>query len=233
MAVKGIRSVSTKVGGTTQKFGQSEILITDYRDLITALNKLEGEILKEFFRGSKEIAKPVQAGIKASIPSRAPLRGSSKRPNGTRYGMQKAAQGIPGRLTWGTGKPAKSATIVALRPKKSFKGKRVGIVKVVVKSPATIMADMAGKSRAYVNKKSMTDPYPYTRTLKGKYGSVRRLRTVRRHKINGQGSAMIDKLGSQPSRYVYPGAEGAFDDSVRKIDRHFGDAIIKIERETR
>lgn len=233
MAVRGVRTVSTKVGGSTQKFGQAEILITDYRDLIKALNKLEGEMLKEFFRGSKEIAKPVQAGIKAAIPARAPLRGSSKRPNGTQYGMQKARQGIPGRLTWGTGKPAKSATIVAIRPKNSFKGKRLGIVKVVVKSPATIMADMAGKSRAYVNKKSMTEPYAYTRTIKGKYGSIRRLRTIRRHKINGQGSAMIDKLGSQPSRYVYPGAEGAFDDSVKRIDKHFADAIIVVERETR
>ena len=232
MAISRIRTVSTKVGGQTQKFGQAEVLVSDYRDLISALNKLEGQVLKEFFRGAKEIAKPVQVGIKAAIPSRAPLRGSSRRPNGTKYGMQKAAQGIPGRLTWGTGKPAKSATIVAMRPKKSFKGQRVGIVKVVVKSPATIMADMAGKSRAYVNKKSMTDPYPYTRTIKGKYGSIRRLRTVRRHKINGQGSAMIDKLGSQPSRYVYPGAESAFGDSVRRIDKHLGDAIVIIERET-
>lgn len=231
--IKGIRTVSTKVGGSTHKFGQGEILITDYRDIITALNKLEGEVLKEFFRGAKDIAKPVQVGIKAAIPSRAPLRGSSKRPNGTQYGMQKARQGIPGRLTWGTGKPAKSATIVAMRPKKSFNGKRVGIVKVVVKSPATIMADMAGKSRAYVNKKTMTDPYPYTRTIKGKYGSIRRLRTVRRHRINGQGSAMIDKLGSQPSRYVYPGAESALGDSVKRMDKHLGDAIVTIEREMR
>lgn len=220
--IKGIGSVSTKVGGKTHKFGQSEILITDYRQIITALNKLEGEILKEFFKGAKEIAKPVQAGIKASIPIRAPLSG-----------MRKAPKGIPGRLTWGNGKPARSATIVALRPKAAFKGKRIGIVKVVVKSPATIMADMAGKSRAFVNSRSMTEPYAYTRTLKGKYGSIRSFRTVRRHRINGQGNAMISKLGSQPSRYVYPGAEGAFDDSVRRIDKHFGDAIITIERETR
>jgi|TARA_R110000822_G_scaffold117620_2_gene250017 hypothetical protein len=222
VAVRGIRSVSTKVGGTTQKFGQSEIHITDYRDLITALKGLEGEVLKEFFKGAKEIAKPVQDGIKKSIPLRAPL--SRMRP---------AAGGIPGRLTWGTGKPARSATIVAGRPKASFKGKRVAIVKVVVKSPATIMADMAGKSRAYVNKKAMTEEYAYTRTLKGKFGSVRRLRTVRRHKINGQGNAMIDKLGSQPSRYVYPGAEAAFGSSVREFDKYLGDAIIMVERETR
>lgn len=220
--IKGISTVSTKVGGSTQKFGQSQIFITDYRDIIKALNNLEGEILKEFFKGVKDIAKPVQDGIKKSIPLRAPFRG-----------MRKVSSGIPGRLTWGTGKPARSATIVAARPKKSFQGKRISIVKVVVKSPATIMADMAGKSRAYVNKKAMTEPYAYTRTFKGKYGSIRSFRTIRRHKINGQGSAMIDKLGSQPSRFVYPGAEAAWDDSVRKIDKHLGDAIIIIERETR
>lgn len=222
MAVRGIRSVSTKVGGSTQKFGQSEIMITDYRDLMTALKGLEGEVLKEFFKGAKDIAKPVQAGIKKSIPLRAPL--SRMRP---------AAGGIPGRLTWGTGKPARSATIVASRPKAAFKGKRISIVKIVVKSPATIMADMAGKSRAYVNKKAMTEPYAYTRTLRGKFGSVRKLRTVRRHKINGQGNAMINKLGSQPSRYVYPGAEATFGDAVREFDRYLGDAIITVERETR
>lgn len=221
MATTNIRTVSTKVGGTNTKFGQSEISITDFRALMTALNKLDGEILKEFNRGSKEIAKPVQEGIKASIPSRAPLRG-----------MRKAQGGIPGRLTWGTGKPAKSATIVALRPKKFIKGQRIGIVKVVVKSPATIMADMAGKSRAYVGKRKVTEPYAYTRTLKGKYGSIRKLRTVRTHKINGQGSAMIDKLGSQPSRYVYPGAESAFGEAVNAMDRHLQTAILVIERET-
>ena len=218
--IKGIRTVSTKVGGTTQKFGQGEILISDYRDIIKALNQLEGEVLKEFFRNAKDIAKPVQAGIKASIPARAPLRG-----------MRKAPKGIPGRLTWGTGKPAKSATIVAMRPKASFKGKRIGIVKVVVKSPATIMADMAGKSRAFVGKKKVTEPYAYTRTLRGKFGTLRSLRTVRRHKINGQGRAMIDKLGSQPSRFVWPGDESAFDDSVKKFDKHLETAIIRIERE--
>lgn len=222
MAVRGIRSVSTKVGGSTQRFGQSEILITDYRDLITALKGLEGEVLREFFKGAKDIAKPVRAGIIKSIPLRAPL--SQMRP---------AAGGIPGRLTWGTGKPARSATIVANRPKASFKGKRISIVKIVVKSPATIMADMAGKSRAFVNKKAMTEPYAYTRTLRGKFGSIRKLRTVRRHKINGQGNAMINKLGGQPSRFVYPGAEASFDGAVREFDRYLGDAIITVERETR
>ena len=53
--IKGIGTVSTKVGGSTQKFGQSQIFITDYRDIIKALNNLEGEILKEFFKGAKDI----------------------------------------------------------------------------------------------------------------------------------------------------------------------------------
>ena len=223
MAYTNIRTVSSRVGAKTTKFGQSEILISDFRQLSNELGKLDAELRKEFYRGSKDIAKPVQVAIKAAIPSRAPLRG-----------MQKAKGGIPGRLTWGTGKPAKSATIVAMRPGAATKGKRsrIGVVKVVVKSPATIMADMAGKSRKYVNKKTRTEPYAYTRTLVGKYGSVRRLRTVRTHKINGQGNAMIDKLGAQASRFVYPGAEKAMPDAVRAMDDHLQKAIATIEKET-
>jgi hypothetical protein len=218
--IKGVRTVSTKVGGATQKFGQGEIYITDYRNILAALRDMEGEVLKEFFKNAKDIAKPVQAGIKKSIPLRPPIRG-----------MAQASNGIPGRLTWANGKPARSATIVALRPKAKIQGRSIGIVKVVVKSPATIMADMAGKSMAYVGKRKETEPYAYTRTFKGKFGSIRSFRTVRTHKINGQGRAMIDKLGSQASRFVWPGAMSAYKESVTKMSNHLDTVIIKIQRE--
>lgn len=222
MAV-GTRTFTTKVGGRTKEGIQAEIEITDYRAIIRDLRKLDTEILREFKAGAKDIAKPVRDGIKREIPLKAPLRGSRKRTNGMRYGMQPAKNGIPGRLTWGQGKPARSAVIREQSPKKFPTKGNISIVKIIVGSPATVMADMAGKSNAYTGRKRITDSYPYT----FRDGT----RGTRRHKIRGQGAALIRNLEGSGSRYVYPGAESAMPQAVENIQNHLNDAIGTIQRE--
>jgi len=219
----GTRAFKTKIGGATTEGIQAEITITDYREIIRDLRKLEGEMLKQFKAGARDIAKPVQAGIKREIPLKAPLRGSRKRKNGMRYGMQPVRDGAVGRLTWGQGKPARSAVIREQSPKKFPQNRNVSIVKIVVGSPATILADMAGKSNSYTGRKRITDPYPY-KFRNGEIG-------VRRHKIRGQGVAMIRALDRSPSRYAYRGAEDAMPQAVANMQDHLNDAIRVIQRE--
>lgn len=218
--VRGFRTVTSRVGAVNQKFEQSEILISDYRWVIKQLGDIDKEILKEFKRNQKQIAKPIQQGIRKNIPLRAPLRGSSARRNGTQYGMQKAR--IPGRLTWGNIKPARSALIRATNPKKFTKAPRTAIVKIDVVSPATVMADMAGKSMAYVNRNPRTKPYRYL-SRSGK-------EIQRTHRINGQGLGMIRELNKQPSRFVYPGALSQLDKAASEMSELTEDALMTIKR---
>lgn len=218
--VRGFRTVTSRVGAVNQKFDQSEIMISDYRWIIKQLNEIDKEILKEFKRNQKQIAKPVQQGIRKNIPLRAPLRGSTRRRNGTRYGMQQAS--VPGRLTWANGKPARSALIRNRNPRKFTKSARTAITKIDVVSPATVMADMAGKSMRYVNRKARTDPYRYT-LRNGE-------QVMRTHRIKNQGLGMIRELGKQPSRFVYPGALSRLDDAAKEMSELTEDALRTIKR---
>jgi hypothetical protein len=63
------------------------------------------------------------------------------------------------------------------------------------------VADMAGKSNRFIDKGSRQSP-GYSRSYQ------RNGKTIR-HKLNGQGAAMIRNLGKQPSRLVWPSAEQA------------------------
>ena len=218
--VRGFRTVTSKVGAVNESFQQSEIFISDYRWIIQQLNEIDKELLKEFKRGQKAIAKPVQQGIRKNIPLRAPLRGSSSRRNGKRYGMQQAK--IPGRLTWGNIKPARSALIRATNPKKFTKSARTAIVKIDVVSPATVMADMAGKSNKYINRKARTEPYRYT-LRNGK-------EVMRTHRIRNQGLGMIRALNKVPSRFVYPGALSQLDKAAGEMSELTQDALDTIKR---
>lgn len=221
MAVmRGTRTVTSKVGAVNESFQQSEVYISDYRWIIKQLNEIDKEILKEFRRNQKRIAKPVQQGIRKNIPLRAPLRGSSSRRNGKRYGMQQAK--IPGRLTWGNIKPARSALIRARNPKKFTKSARTAIVAVDVVSPATVMADMAGKSNQYINSKPRTEPYRYTL----RNGEV----IMRTHRIRNQGLGMIRALNKVPSRFVYPGALSQLDKVAQEMSELTEDALDTIKR---
>jgi hypothetical protein len=71
------------------------------------------------------------------------------------------------------------------------------IARLRVDNAAVVMADMAGKTGKWVNKKSRTNEYQYSRSKTG----------VRRHRINNQGRGMIRALAGKSSRFVWPAAE--------------------------
>jgi len=186
---------------------ESKIAVTDYRMIIRELNKIEPALVKSFKKDFKSVAQPFRQGIRDAIPDQPPLRGLRR------------VRSNSGK-TWNTGRNAKTVLVKFRSPKKTAV-KQLGVLTLSVVSPATIIADMAGRGSASMDG-TMTDPYEY---------HIRGVQTTRRHRINGQGKALIRELGSKPSRYVYPGAEKKGDEALQKFLDVTGAALDEIERE--
>lgn len=185
----------------------SYLTVTNYRDLLRQMRKIEPGMLKDFRREARKIGNPMRNQISQGIPRSAALSNMTPQVNKV------------GRLAWGRGVAANKAVLDTRIPPKSKK--EGALIRVVVSSPATVMADMAGRSGKYIGKREIaagtkSNTYAYEtrdgRVIFGyKYTYHRRDGEViggRRHKNTGaQGRAMIRGLGKKPSRYVYPSAE--------------------------
>lgn len=196
----------------TQKGEGAYLLLTDYRQLLRELSKVEPELQRQLKRRFREIAEPVRDEIKRTIPSRPPLSG-----------MRKV---VHGRVAWGQGKPARSATIRL--PRGKGKGQNVPIAQIMVGSPATIIADMAGKSNKETAKRRVTNLYKYSLSPTGE----------RRHRINPIGSrkfiqSLDAALGGRASRMVYPAAERKLDAAREEMQEAINYASKIINREMR
>jgi len=197
---------------------QATIVASDYKWLIRELNKIEPELTKELKQNLKQMAEWPRTAIRESIPSGPPLRG-----------MRRVLS--PVGKTWNTRRRANTVTIKMKSPKRGATRtgtKDVAIIQLQVVSPATIIADMAGRANmaSSINGQK-TDWYVYPKAV----GTTENTRPqLRRHTVNGQGYAMVRALGEEPSRYVYPAVEDAmpefFDDFTNVID----DARQLIER---
>jgi hypothetical protein len=189
------------------------IEITDWRMLLRELGKVDKEMEKQLKRRFREIGGVVRDGIREKIDTRPPLSG-----------MRKAV--VPGRVTWGTGKPARSALV--RMPRTRRKGQNVPVAQIMVGSPATIIADMAGKSNRETAKRKITQDYKYSRSSTG----------LRRHRINPLGSrkfinSLNDALGGKSSRMVYPGAESKLDAARSEMQEAINYASAIVNRELR
>lgn len=187
------------------------IYLTDYNELIRELNRVQPTLVGQLQKDYKQIAKPVQTVVKSGIPADEPTSGRHvSRPQNTRSGFIPIAK--PGRLTWGANyqnnnKQVKSVLIQTPSEKKAKrtysknKTDAASIARLKVDNAGVVLADMAGKSGKYINKRPRTREYDYSRSKTGK----------RTHRINNQGSGMIralDKKG-KASRFVWPSAEKA------------------------
>lgn len=207
-------------GYTSRSVARSQkavVELSDWRYLLREISKLNVEIRKDMRKEFRRIAKEVQAGIKSEISTRPPLSG-----------MRKAK--IPGRVAWGVGKPARSAII---RLPRDAKRNYLPIAQIRVGSPATIIADMAGKSNAMTNSKARTAPYEYT-----KYVNGTPVRVMRTHAITKIGSrkfiANLDAaLNGRASRMVYPGAEKALPEAREEIQSIVAQVVDRMNRELR
>lgn len=183
--------------GNFAKGGGLYIQMNDFAYIARELRKIDPKLVSRFRANAKEIARPVNKEIKAAIPRSAPIKG-----------MKKAVE--PGRLTWNNRLSARNTTI-KVNTKIRKRGKNNSIVSVWTNSAATQMADLANKGGRMDGKK--TREYPYNQYVPGTGKYVRKMR---RHRVNGQGKAMVEKLQSGPrgirgntSRMVWAGAEKA------------------------
>ena len=168
------------------------VLISDYRQMIKIIRKVQPTIMADLRTNIRQIAAPAQSAVKANIPAVAPLTGMIRVHHGTK--------------TWNYGSPAKSVVVdVKTTGRPNAKG-QITLGRLRVKSAATVIADMAGRSGKHVNKWATTRPYMYRSYKNG--APVDYMRT---HKINGQGARMIDKLNERKgtaSRFAWPAFEG-------------------------
>jgi hypothetical protein len=157
-------------------------IVYNAKEIVKALEALEPGIKKVLVREVKFAAKPTMEAIKSAIPSVNPFISGVRPVANTR-----------GRLGWGV-KVAANTVKPSFKTKASKKFAVTSLVSIVVSSPATALADVAGKgSGAVLN--PVTKSYPY------KDGS-------RTHRTTTQGQKMIRHLRSRnASNFVYPAAE--------------------------
>lgn len=186
---------------------KTEIQFDNLRLIIKTLKEYDKTQLAAFYKEAKDIAKPVQASIIKAIPSRPPARGMRPKSNRARLG-------------WGIGKRAKSVVIRTnrtIKRKSSFaKGKinTYPIVQVVAASPGTVLADMAGKTNNYTNKKPRSRKHEINLFGRG-------IIVERTYRMEGQGIYLIDKLNgsfsNSPSRFFWPAALEALKPATEKM----------------
>lgn len=229
--------MSMLVTKTNRKTGvsRSGLYITDYEELIRELNRIQPTLVKQLRKEYRQIAKPVQAAVKADIPINPPTSGvHKKKRQNTVSGFYPRT--VPGRLSWGANsqnrmRDARSVgiqTFSATRAKRNMKYNKMSaaaIARLKVDSAATVMADLAGSSGKYVNKKAVTREYSYSRSATGK----------RIHKINGQGESMIQALdrrksGGGRSRFVYPAADKSIPSVLPKMNSALQRAYDTVNR---
>ena len=203
---------------TVRKGEQAVVEITDLQYVLKELSKINDETRKQFRRRFREIATPVQDEIKQGI------RSNRLGTPGNMRGFKKAV--VPGRLTWGTGKPATSAIISM--PRVSSRKQYLPLSQITVGSPATVIADMAGKSNRKTASEPRTRIYPYSRSKKGE----------RSHKITRVGSRKFiqnldQTVGNRASRIVYPSAEKALPTARLEMSRTLDYMITDVNRQLR
>ena len=228
-------------GGQQAPKPMGYLAFTDYKDLIAELRKIDPRYANELRRNFKRIAAPLRSAVSKAIPKTHPTSGIHVRGSKNVSGFKPVV--VPGRLSWGAnpqnGNIRPQHTVVRLTKQKSFKKLaqygQMSIVKVEVDNAAVVMADMAGRSKKWINKKAITRPYRYGGGggQTGKYGTKADLITMRQHRINGQGIGMIKALNrgrgvqkADASRWIWPTAlqrlpdvQARIADSVRAANR--------------
>jgi hypothetical protein len=210
--------------------GRPGLYITDYEELIKELNRIQPTLVNDLRKEFRQIAKPVQNQVKTAIPNSPPTSGIHKKRK-SNYQSGFYPKVVPGRVTWGANSqnkmtPARSVGVETIGPGKAKsrmrknKMNQVAIARLRVDNAATVLADLAGSSGAWINKHEYTREYDYSRSATGQ----------RIHRINNQGRAMIQALGGKGSRYVWPAANRAIPHTYQQTRMVLNKSFTKINR---
>jgi hypothetical protein len=212
MSVLSILIPKSRSDRSIRGSNQNDILVSDVRLLQKRLREIDPELRKQLVRDAKAVGKKAQSIIKPAIPSSAPLSGMMK---------------SRGSFGWNTqsykGKPIPANTTQVRFRTSSGGGARVtSLVSVRVPAPMTVIADLAGRSGTYVGKGYKGSGY--SRTYTDRWGNLRR------HKLNGQGEAMIRGLGDRGSRFLWPSIEREIPALKNEVQKIINDYIVIVNR---
>jgi len=182
--------------------GATSVSVTNVREMQRRLKALDPALRRQLLREAKEPAKPIQRAVRSAIEAVTPISGLQT-----------------GRLNWYNsldrkGKSHKPGEVaIQFRTKTSGYSKVTSLVRVRVQSPAVTMVATAGSSNRYIDAgykgSGYTKEYPY----KG---------GMRRHKVNGQGRVMIEKMASRMQRdktaIAWPAAVRMLPEAKAKVD---------------
>lgn len=204
---------------------RTDIIVSDVKRLIHRLNQVEDGLSAAMRKEWKEAVEPARARLSANLKSAGiPMSGFRKR-------------GSPVSKTWNN-RGQSSRVYVQMRP-----GNRVvaqlrnqTILRLLVRSAATIIADMAGNGGKYTTPSgTKTDWYVYTNTrFSNTYGPNTKP-GFRRHTVTTQGDKMLQTLNSKwgggPSRQVYPSVEKSMPAVQEKIGEVLGRYVDMTNKE--
>jgi hypothetical protein len=108
------------------------VTITGVKETLREINKVEPELRKEIVSDFKQIVAPVIAQIKRALPVEPPLSGFAR----------SWTQGNNAKTPWIGATVTKTVTAKVDTRKR---GNSLAVMKIVMKSPAGAIADMAGK----------------------------------------------------------------------------------------
>jgi hypothetical protein len=170
----------------------NDISVLDIRRLQQRMKAVEPRLRTEFVRNLKAIGKPLESKIKSGIGTIEPLSGMLA---------------DRGRLGWGNGVPA-DKTMIQFRTSMGGKSLTTSLLRIKVQSPATVLADMAGRSGRFVGQGRRNDnASPSER---------------RRNANPAKGAAFIrslnEKNGKSASRRIWPSAEAALPAVRREVE---------------
>lgn len=180
-------------------------IVFNAKGLIKDLEALQPGLKKQLVRDAKLVSRPAISAIKSGIPKVNPFI-STVRPVSNTHG----------RLGWGVG--VKADTVKpSVKFTRSNRTAITSLASVVVSSPATALADVAGKGSGEV-RRPVTDSYAY----KG---------GMRKHRTTTQGQKMIKHLRSKRgNNFVYPAVEASLPSVEREVKLVFERYAAKVNR---
>lgn len=165
--------------------------------MIQTLQKLEPDTYKKLRAEIRFITAPAVSAVKSNISVVSPFAG--RRKDGFSHN---------GRTAWSGA--SVTTNITPAQRSRAYGSTTSNLVAISAsgqnKQFGFNILDMAGRGTGRGRRpKSVTKPYAY----KG---------GTRTHRLNGQGQAMIDAIGSSPSRYFYPAIESKLPDIRRRVE---------------
>lgn len=218
------------------------IELSNLKHLERTLKEVSPKMLRDFKRDARKLGDPAKKAIRkafAEAGQHGPL-GAPNRPG--RY-YDKMYTSFVGRLSWTQAKAIANRRGIevnyknrnenkALRQLQAAQDGTISIVRVVVRAPAFIVADMAGKSN-----KARKAPGELSREYK--INAFNRGVVTRRHRVDVYNvENWLDRLNAEargkgqnrPSRYAWPAAEDHLKDARGNASNLMNRTITEINR---